>query len=206
MLQPPPPPPPQEFLKKYTSTLQTYKKGVEVAERFLGHDHGITVTLRNSYLAARKSLSKQVGRAKATVARQAMRASRSAPAGGQVPPAAGSAAAPAPAPPPARVTGKDEKHWNEIHAAYGHVDGVTPVRAPVKTHSLRRVPPGTAAPAGGAGSGAGSSAASASGRHLDMISPRVAEDAGDAGGASSAAEDGEAMRGGDVPEALDEEE
>ena len=33
-----------------------YRKGVEVSERFLGPDHAITVTLRNSCIAARRAI------------------------------------------------------------------------------------------------------------------------------------------------------
>lgn len=45
-----------EFLKKYDQSLQSYRKGVEVAERFLDSDHAITVTLRNSCVAARRAI------------------------------------------------------------------------------------------------------------------------------------------------------
>ena len=45
----------QEFLKKHEQSLQSYKKGVEIAESHLGREHGIAITLRNSYLAARRS-------------------------------------------------------------------------------------------------------------------------------------------------------
>jgi len=45
-----------EFLKKYEQSLQSYRKGVEVSERFLGTDHAITVTLRNSTVAARRAI------------------------------------------------------------------------------------------------------------------------------------------------------
>lgn len=56
----------QEFLKKYDRSLQAYKKGVEIAENYLGSDHGITITLRNSYIAAKKSLSNKPGMNKET--------------------------------------------------------------------------------------------------------------------------------------------
>jgi tetratricopeptide (TPR) repeat protein len=46
----------QEFLKRFDQSLQSYRKGVEVAERYLGADHAITVTLRNSCVAARRSM------------------------------------------------------------------------------------------------------------------------------------------------------
>lgn len=45
-----------EFLKKYDQSLQSYRKGVEVSERFLGGEHAITVTLRNSTVAARRAI------------------------------------------------------------------------------------------------------------------------------------------------------
>lgn len=51
----------EEFLKKYDRSLQAYKKGVEIAETYLGPEHSITITLRNSYLAAKKSLSNKPG-------------------------------------------------------------------------------------------------------------------------------------------------
>ena len=46
----------QEFLKKHNQSLQSYRKGVEVAERYLGGDHAITSTLRNSCVAARRTM------------------------------------------------------------------------------------------------------------------------------------------------------
>ena len=46
----------QEFLKKHQISLQSYRKGVEVAERYLGPDHAITTTLRNSCVAARRTM------------------------------------------------------------------------------------------------------------------------------------------------------
>ncbi|KAJ1460754.1 hypothetical protein M885DRAFT_509138 [Pelagophyceae sp. CCMP2097] len=46
----------QEFLKKHNQSLQSYRKGVEVSERYLGTDHAITVTLRNSCVAARRTM------------------------------------------------------------------------------------------------------------------------------------------------------
>lgn len=45
-----------EFLKKFDQSLQSYRKGVEVSERFLGSDHAISVTLRNSCVAARRAI------------------------------------------------------------------------------------------------------------------------------------------------------
>jgi len=46
----------QEFLKKFEMSLGSYRKGVEVAERYLGPSHAITITLRNSALAAKRSI------------------------------------------------------------------------------------------------------------------------------------------------------
>jgi tetratricopeptide (TPR) repeat protein len=45
-----------EFLKKFDQSLQSYRKGVEVSERFLGEEHAITITLRNSTVAARRAI------------------------------------------------------------------------------------------------------------------------------------------------------
>jgi hypothetical protein len=46
----------QEFLKKGQASLSAYSKGVENAVRYLGPDHGITVTLKKSEVAARAAL------------------------------------------------------------------------------------------------------------------------------------------------------
>ena len=43
-----------EFLKRLEQSLLSYRKGVEVAERYLGPKHAITVTLKNSLIAAKK--------------------------------------------------------------------------------------------------------------------------------------------------------
>lgn len=45
----------QEFLKRYEHSVLSYKKGVEVAERYLGVKHAITKTLTNSLAAAKKA-------------------------------------------------------------------------------------------------------------------------------------------------------
>ncbi|CAM9963952.1 unnamed protein product [Sphacelaria rigidula] len=47
----------QEFLKKFEHSLQSYRKGVEVAQKYLGGNHAVTVTLRNSTMAARRAIS-----------------------------------------------------------------------------------------------------------------------------------------------------
>jgi len=45
----------QEFLKKFDQSILSYKKGVEFAEQHLGAQHGITVTVRNSLIAAKRA-------------------------------------------------------------------------------------------------------------------------------------------------------
>lgn len=44
----------QEFLKRYEQSILSYKKGAEVAERYLGARHAICITLNNSLVAAKK--------------------------------------------------------------------------------------------------------------------------------------------------------
>ncbi len=46
-----------EFLKRLEQSILSYRKGVEVAERYLGAKHAITTTLRNSLAAAKKSVA-----------------------------------------------------------------------------------------------------------------------------------------------------
>jgi len=46
----------QEFLKKFEQSLTSYRKGVETAEKYLGASHAITITLRNSCIAAKRSI------------------------------------------------------------------------------------------------------------------------------------------------------
>lgn len=45
----------QEFLKRFEHSILSYKKGVEVAERYLGPKHAICITLNNSLISAKKS-------------------------------------------------------------------------------------------------------------------------------------------------------
>ena len=45
----------QEFLKRFDQSMLSYRKGVEVAERYLGPKHAICITLKNSLIAAKKS-------------------------------------------------------------------------------------------------------------------------------------------------------
>jgi hypothetical protein len=47
----------QEFLKKFEQSILSYKKGVEVAERYLGAKHAICITLNNSLISAKKAAS-----------------------------------------------------------------------------------------------------------------------------------------------------
>ncbi len=58
----------QEFLKRFEQSILSYGKGVEVAERYLGPKHAITITLKNSLAAARKAAAssayKTVGKGK----------------------------------------------------------------------------------------------------------------------------------------------
>ena len=45
----------QEFLKRFDQSILSYRKGVEVAERYLGAKHAICITLKNSLVAAKKA-------------------------------------------------------------------------------------------------------------------------------------------------------
>ncbi|KAF0691707.1 Aste57867_17119 [Aphanomyces stellatus] len=45
-----------EYLKQYSQSVQSYQKGVGIAEQYLGASHGVTVTLTNSYVAARRTV------------------------------------------------------------------------------------------------------------------------------------------------------
>ncbi|KAH7470591.1 uncharacterized protein KRP23_9885 [Phytophthora ramorum] len=47
----------QEFLKDYAESVASYKKGIGLAEQYLGADHSITTTIRNSHLAAKRTLA-----------------------------------------------------------------------------------------------------------------------------------------------------
>jgi hypothetical protein len=49
----------QEFLKRFDQSTLSYRKGVEVAERYLGAKHPICITLKNSLAAAKKSAAKE---------------------------------------------------------------------------------------------------------------------------------------------------
>lgn len=47
----------QEFLKKFEHSVMSYRKGVEIAERYLGAKHAICITLKNSLAATKKALA-----------------------------------------------------------------------------------------------------------------------------------------------------
>lgn len=47
----------QEFLKKYENSVMSYRKGVEIAERYLGPKHAICITLKNSLVATKKAIA-----------------------------------------------------------------------------------------------------------------------------------------------------
>lgn len=59
----------QEFLKRFDQSILSYRKGVEVAERYLGPKHAIAITLKNSLLAAKKLLAAKGGKEEAMTER-----------------------------------------------------------------------------------------------------------------------------------------
>lgn len=48
-----------EFLAKLTQAMASYNRGVELAHTYLGAQHGITITLRNSQVAAKREIEKR---------------------------------------------------------------------------------------------------------------------------------------------------
>jgi hypothetical protein len=54
-----------EFLKRYEQSMQSYRKGVEVAEKYLGPKHPICSTLKNSLISAKKAALKSTSRGEA---------------------------------------------------------------------------------------------------------------------------------------------
>ena len=54
----------QEFLKRYDQSMLSYRKGVEVAERYLGAKHAICITLKNSIVAAKKAAAQTAAKNK----------------------------------------------------------------------------------------------------------------------------------------------
>ena len=55
----------QEFLKRFDQSIMNYKKGFEVAERYLGSKHPICNTLKSSYNAAKKAANQALLKQKA---------------------------------------------------------------------------------------------------------------------------------------------
>ena len=110
----------QEFLKRLDQSLHSYRKGVEIAETHLGHDHGITITIRSSYIAAKRAVANR--RSKRKIAKNSGRGHSGRGQGKHQRSrhAAGSRVSP---------TKAEEKRWEAISSAYGDVPGVTPVRA-----------------------------------------------------------------------------
>lgn len=154
----------QEFLSKYSATLQSYRKGVEVARKYLGDDHGITTTLRNSFLSARRALAKRGA---------AVRGGRSPTA--TSPPRAGKQRGAKHAA-SGRVSADAEDRWNTISGAYGDPDGVEPVRrSGARRGAQRATPVGSAEPQGGPAAAATGGAAGAAHPLEDLISPRQQE-------------------------------
>lgn len=47
----------QEFLKRFERAMNAYRKGVTICQKYLGEDHAICVTLKNSLVAARRAIS-----------------------------------------------------------------------------------------------------------------------------------------------------
>ena len=47
----------QEFLKRFDQSLQSYKKGFNLSEKYLGADHSVTRTLKNSFLVAQRAIA-----------------------------------------------------------------------------------------------------------------------------------------------------
>lgn len=50
----------QEFLKLCDQSLQSYRKGVDLTSRYLGEAHGIVITLQNSLVTAKRTMSGQI--------------------------------------------------------------------------------------------------------------------------------------------------
>ncbi|TMW61088.1 hypothetical protein Poli38472_014549 [Pythium oligandrum] len=54
----------QEFLKDFENAVGSYRKGVGMAEQYLGVDHAIATTIRNSYLAAKRTIASKIRQSK----------------------------------------------------------------------------------------------------------------------------------------------
>mmetsp|Transcript_2429 Transcript_2429/g.2814 ORF Transcript_2429/g.2814 Transcript_2429/m.2814 type:complete len:285 (+) Transcript_2429:104-958(+) len=49
----------QEFLKKLDQSMASYTKGLEISDQYLGPDHKTTITLRNSFIAAKSVIERK---------------------------------------------------------------------------------------------------------------------------------------------------
>lgn len=126
----------QEFLKRYEQSMHSYRKGVEIAETHLGNEHGITITLRNSLIAAKRAMnthraSKRGGKKRHGGHKGGRRhgghgGSRRRASPGQ---RSGKAASRHAAGARVSPTRAEEQRWESISSAYGDIPGVTPVRA-----------------------------------------------------------------------------
>ncbi|GBG25167.1 Clustered mitochondria protein-like [Hondaea fermentalgiana] len=96
----------QEFLKRFEMAIDSYRKGVDISETHLGTDHGITVTLRNSYLAARQ----------AAESARARRGPAAKPSRRVAPKKTAKTAKRSP-----RLQQREERRWSDIQKAYGDV-------------------------------------------------------------------------------------
>ena len=110
----------QEFLKRHEQSLHSYRKGVDIAETHLGNDHGITITLRNSLLAAQRVLATKGkgaggrgrGRSHGGVQRRSKKGGSRHAKGAKVSPSK-----------------REEERWDHITGAYGSLPGVEPVKS-----------------------------------------------------------------------------
>ena len=151
----------QEFLKKYDASLMSYRKGVEVSEKHLGGNHGITITLRNSFIAAR-----QAALARNPEARSPKKKKK----GARRKRAANAKKAYAARSP----TEKDEEKWKTIADAYGNVPGVTPVEVPREPvmEGAPNVPDLDALPTQGSSILGDDANDTVGEKHVNMLSPR----------------------------------
>ena len=107
----------QEFLKRHEQSLHSYRKGVDIAETHLGNDHGITITLRNSHIAAQRVLAtKGKGRGMRGGRQSRKKVGRKK----QLRHVKGAKTTP---------TMREQERWDDITGAYGNVPGVEPVRS-----------------------------------------------------------------------------
>lgn len=102
----------QEFLKRFEMAIDSYRKGVDISETHLGTDHGITITLRNSYLAAKQAV--EVARKR----RGPMAKTSRIVSGGKSMKGSAKGAALKRSP---RLQQREEQRWGNIQKAYGDV-------------------------------------------------------------------------------------